>query len=129
MEIIHINPETMHRSPAFSQGVMAVNPGRLLVIGGQNGVDAAGQLVGDDIRSQTKQALQNLLTVLIAAGGTQENVIKLTIYLTPGQSIQDGFQASQEVWGMHATAISVVYVAALGRPGVLVEIEALAALP
>ena len=129
MEIIHINPESMYRSPAFSQGVMAVNPGRLLVIGGQNGVDAAGQLVGDDIRSQTKQALQNLLTVLNAAGGSQEHVIKLTIYLAIGQSIQEGFEASQEVWGMHATAISVVYVAALGRPGVLVEIEALAALP
>ena len=129
MEIIHINPESMYRSPAFSQGVMAVNPGRLLVIGGQNGIDAFGQLVGDDIRSQTKQALQNLLTVLNAAGGSQEHVIKLTIYLALGQSIQEGFEASQEVWGMHATAISVVYVAALGRPGVLVEIEALAALP
>lgn len=129
MEITHINPETMYRSPAFSQGVLVVNPGKLLVIGGQNGVDAAGQLVADDIGAQTRQALRNVLEVLKAAGGSQEHVIKLTIYIVIGQSIQAGFEASREVWGDHATAISGMFVAALGRPGVLVEIEALAALP
>lgn len=129
MDIIHLNPETLHRNPAFSQGVLAVNPGKLLVIGGQNGVDASGQLVSDDFGAQTEQALRNLLDVLKAAGATQENVIKLTIFMAAGQSIQAGFQASRIVWGNHATAISVLIVAGLGRPGALVEIEALAALP
>ena len=129
MDIIHLNPETLHRNPAFSQGVLAVNPGKLLVIGGQNGVDASGQLVSDDFGAQTEQALRNLLEVLKAAGAAQENVIKLTIFMAAGQSIQAGFQASRIVWGNHATAISVLIVAGLGRPGALVEIEALAALP
>lgn len=129
MDIIHLNPETLHRNPAFSQGVLAVNPGKLLVIGGQNGVDASGQLVSDDFGAQTEQALRNLLEVLKAAGATQENVIKLTIFVAAGQSIQAGFQASRNVWGNHATALSVLIVAALARPGALVEIEALAALP
>lgn len=129
MDIIHLNPETLHRNPAFSQGVLAVNPGKLLVIGGQNGVDASGQLVSDDFGAQTEQALRNLLDVLKAAGAAQENVIKLTIFMAAGQSIQAGFQASRNVWGNHATAISVLIVAGLGRPGALVEIEALAALP
>lgn len=129
MDIIHLNPETLHRNPAFSQGVLAVNPGKLLVIGGQNGVDASGQLVSDDFGAQTEQALRNLLEVLKAAGAAQENVIKLTIFMAAGQSIQAGFQASRNVWGNHATAISVLIVAGLGRPGALVEIEALAALP
>lgn len=37
--------------------------------------------------------------------------------------------ASQEVWGRHETAISVLFAAALGRPECLAEIEALAQVP
>ena len=129
MNLTHINPDTMHRNPAFSQGVLVEGLSKLLVVGGQNGVDATGQFVAADVGGQTAQALRNVLAVLAAAGATQENVIKLTIYLVAGQSIEAGFRASQEVWGYHATAITVLYVAAFARPGILVEIEALAALP
>lgn len=129
MQIIHLNPPTMHRNPAFSQGVLVENPSRLLVIGGQNGADASGQLVEGGFGAQTRQALRNVLEVLKAAGGSQEHVIKLTIYIVAGESIEEGFRASQEVWGYHATAISGLFVAGLGRPGALVEIEALAVLP
>jgi hypothetical protein len=40
-----------------------------------------------------------------------------------------GFSASQEVWGQHPTAITVLQVAALGRPEALVEIDAIAQVP
>jgi 2-iminobutanoate/2-iminopropanoate deaminase len=129
MHIIHLNPESMHRNPAFSQGVMAENSGKLVIMGGQNGVDASGNLVGDDLSTQTRQALKNVIEVLKEAGAAQKDVIKLTIYMVAGQSVEEGFRASREVWGDHATAITVLFVAGLGRPGVLVEIEAMAALP
>jgi enamine deaminase RidA (YjgF/YER057c/UK114 family) len=128
MTITHLNPASMHRNPAFSQGVLVENPGKLIIVGGQNGVDASGQLVSDDLGAQTRQALQNVLTVLKEAGASQKDVIKLTIYMAAGQSTDAAFQASRDVWGTHATAISVVSVG-LDRPGVLVEIEAMAALP
>jgi enamine deaminase RidA (YjgF/YER057c/UK114 family) len=127
MTITHLNPASMHRHPAFSQGVLVENPGKLIIVGGQNGVDASGQLVSDDLGAQTRQALQNVLTVLREAGASQKDVIKLTIYMAAGQSTDAAFQASRDVWGTHATAISVVSVG-LDRPGVLVEIEAMAAL-
>jgi enamine deaminase RidA (YjgF/YER057c/UK114 family) len=38
------------------------------------------------------------------------------------------FEASREVWGPHATAVTVLIVASLGRPECLVEIDALAAV-
>jgi 2-iminobutanoate/2-iminopropanoate deaminase len=129
MQITHLNPPSLHRNPAFSQGVLVEQPGRLVIVGGQNGTDATGQIVGSDLGAQTRQALHNVLEVLKAAGGSQEHVIKLTIYIVAGQSIEAGFQASREVWGYHATAISVLFVAGLGRPDALVEIEAMAALP
>src|SRR5690606_33921857 len=42
--ITHINPDSMHKNPAFSQGVL-VEGGRTLYVGEQNGVDATGAIV------------------------------------------------------------------------------------
>lgn len=129
MTLTHLNPESLHRNPAFSQGVLVEGPGALLFVGGQNGVDASGTVVSDDIREQTAQALRNLLAVLESVGASQEHVAKLTIYVVAGADIGAGFEASQEVWGYHATAITVPIVAGLGVPGALVEIEAIAQVP
>ena len=77
MSLTHLNPSTMHRNPAFSQGVVIEPGSRLIVVGGQNGVDASGAVVGDGLGEQTAQALRNLLTVLGEADATQEDVAKL----------------------------------------------------
>ena len=128
MSLTHLNPASMHRDPAFSQGVVIEPGSRLIVIGGQNGVDATGAVVGPGLREQTAQALRNLLAVLAEVGATQEHVAKLTIYLADGSDVQEGFAASREVWGTHATAVTVLIVPRFGRPDVLVEIEAIAAV-
>jgi enamine deaminase RidA (YjgF/YER057c/UK114 family) len=129
MTLTHLNPESMHHNPAFSQGVLVEGSGSLLVVGGQNGVDATGQVVSDDPVEQSKQALRNVVTVLESAGCTQADVAKLTIYLAKDVDITAAYTAAQDVWGQHATAISVLFVAALGRPECHVEIEALAQVP
>jgi hypothetical protein len=41
-----INPEGLHRSPAFSQAVVVEQPKKTIDIGGQKGVDADGKVVG-----------------------------------------------------------------------------------
>jgi 2-iminobutanoate/2-iminopropanoate deaminase len=127
MNITHINPDTLHKNPAFSQGVL-VEGGRTLYIGGQNGFLPDGTLAGKDLASQTEQVYRNILEVLKAAGASQENVVKMTIYVAKGQSIQDGFAAAQKVWGNFPTAISVVTVESLGAAGagVLLEVDAIA---
>lgn len=127
MNITHINPDTMHKNPAFSQGVL-VQGGKTLYIGGQNGFLADGSLAGRDFASQTEQVYRNILEVLKSVGGSQENVVKMTIYVAKGQSIQDGFAAAQKVWGNFPTAISVVVVDSLGAAGagVLLEVDAIA---
>lgn len=122
--ITHINPESLHKNPAFSQATL-VEGGRTLYIGEQNGTDATGAISGD-FAAQTRQALSNVLAILREVGADQSSVAKLTIYMKVGESIQDGFAASGDVWGMHATAITVIPVPALGRPEALVGIEAIA---
>jgi len=128
MKLTHLNPDTMHKNPAFSQGVSVEGSTRTIYVGGQNGVDADGKVVAADLAKQTEQAFKNVLSVLAAAGAAQENVVKLTIHLVQGGAIEQAFGAAQRVWGRHATAISVLQVAALANPQFLVEIDAIAAL-
>lgn len=97
MVIEHINPDGMATNPAFSQGVIAP-AGRTLYIGGQNGVDADGNVIADKAE-QVAQAMRNLLTVLDAAGATQTDVVKLTIYLHPDLSADEGYGSAMPVWG------------------------------
>ena len=121
MTISHINPASLHKNPAFSQGVLAEG-GRTLYIGEQNGTDAEGRITGD-YADQTRQALRNVLTILAEVGADQSNVVRMTIYIAEGQDPNAGYAASAEVWGYNATAVTVLVVRALGRPEALVGIE------
>jgi len=131
MKIAHLNPDELHKNPAFSQAVSVEGPAKTVYVGGQNAVSAEGQIVGDDLGTQTERALKNVLTALAAAGATQENVVKLTIYVAQAAagSLAQAFAVAQKVWGRHATAISVLIVAGLANPQFLVEIDAIAAVP
>jgi 2-iminobutanoate/2-iminopropanoate deaminase len=129
MTITHINPPSMHQSPAFSQGTVIPAGSRILIVGGQNGVGPDGQVVGDTLQAQTEQALRNVLAVLAEVGATQSDVAKLNIHLAEGQDVNAGFAASLSVWGEHPTAITVLLVPAFANPDFLVEIDAIAALP
>ncbi len=126
MEITHLNPTSLFTNPAFSQGVLVRGGHDTLYVGGQNGTDASGAIVEGGLGPQTEQALRNVLAVLAEAGADQTNVVRLAIYLAAGQDPNEGYAASASVWGRHATAVTVLNVASLGRPGALVEIEAVA---
>ena len=126
MVIEHINPDGMANNPAFSQGTIAP-AGRTLYIGGQNGIDAEGNVI-EDRAEQVAQAMRNLLTVLDAAGATKDDVAKLTIYLHKDLTGEEGYGAVMPVWGRTPTAVTVVQVASFARPGVVCEIDAVVAL-
>ncbi|PFG43346.1 enamine deaminase RidA (YjgF/YER057c/UK114 family) [Isoptericola jiangsuensis] len=122
---VPVDPPEIPTSPAFAQG-MILPAGRTLYVGGQNGVDAHGTLL-EGLGPQTEQALRNVLAVLAAAGTDAEHVAKLTIFLTSGVDPTAAYAASAAVW-RHRTAVTVVSVPP-SRPGVLVEIEAVATVP
>lgn len=67
-------------SPLYSQGVRI---GSSLFVSGMTGTDVAtGQLAGLTIQEQTRQALRNCLAIVEAGGGTQEDVVQVTVLLT-----------------------------------------------
>jgi enamine deaminase RidA (YjgF/YER057c/UK114 family) len=123
----HINPEGLHRSPAFSQAVVVERPTKTIYIGGQNGVDADGKVVGPTLGEQSVRAFRNIATILESEGASLANIVHWTIAVVEGQSLEDGVAAFQQVWNPAdpPPAITVHFVAALG-PGVLVEIDAVA---
>ena len=131
MPIQHVNPEGLHHSPAFSQAILLPAGARTLIIGGQNAVDAQGQLVGrGDIGAQTAKALENLQRCLVAAGATLEQLVQVKIYLAGDVDLRPGFGAWMAVWGNRANPPTVtgIRVHGLANPDYLVEIEALAVL-
>jgi len=129
MTVRHINPEGLHRSPAFSQAVVVEQPAKTIYIGGQNGVDADGKVVGPTLKEQATQAFRNLAAILESEGASLANIVHWRIAAVQGTSLDDGVAAFQEVWNRAdpPPAITVHYVAALG-PGMLVEIDAIAAV-
>lgn len=127
MKLTHINPDTLYKSPVFSQAIVAEG-GKTLYIGGQNGILSDGTMAGKTLGEQTEQALKNILEILKSSGATQENVVKLTIYTAKGQDIREGYAASQKVWGNFPTTVTSMFVDSLTVPGALVEIDAIAVL-
>jgi 2-iminobutanoate/2-iminopropanoate deaminase len=115
------------RAPAaigpYSQ---AIRHGDMIFTAGQIPLDPqTGDIVGDDIATQTRQVLDNLSAVLEAGGAKLEQVVKTTCFLND----MDDFAAFNEVYqhylGTTAPARSCVAVERLPKD-VLVEIEALA---
>jgi enamine deaminase RidA (YjgF/YER057c/UK114 family) len=128
LQVTHLNPAGMHRNPAFSQAVVVEGNARTIYVGGQNAVDAEGRVVGGgDLAAQTERTLQNLATVLAAAGARLQDVVKWTVFAVQGQDARPAVGVFQRVWGTAPPpAISVVAVAGLANPEFLVEVEAIA---
>lgn len=128
----HLNPEGLHQNPAFTQAVLVSGSTRTLYIGGQNAVNADGQIVGKgDIAAQTEQIFKNIGVILEAAGASLEHIVKWTVYIVQGQDLLPGFEVFQRVWGRRPNPpiVSGLFVSGLANPDFLVEIEAVAIIP
>ena len=128
MSVRHINPDGLHRSPAFSQAVVVDHPAKTIYIGGQNGVGADGKVVGPTMGEQARQAFRNLRTILESEGATLGNIVHWRIAVPEGHAfVDEGVAAFQQVWDPTdpPPAITVHVVAGLA-PGFLVEIDAVA---
>jgi enamine deaminase RidA (YjgF/YER057c/UK114 family) len=127
-----LSPDTLPKNPAFSQAVVVSGPARTVYVGGQDAITASGTLVGaGDLRAQTEQVFSNLRAALAAANAELHHVVKWTVYVVQGQSLQPGFEVFQREWGdrPNPPAITAAFVAALAHPHFLVEMDAIAVVP
>jgi enamine deaminase RidA (YjgF/YER057c/UK114 family) len=121
-----IKPSTMPKPSGYSYAIKKT--GTPLFISGQVGIDNAGRIVGDgDAAAQTEQVFRNLRTVVQAAGGTMDDIVKLTIFVTDPayrSAVVAGRQNHFKEGEYPASTYLVV--SALAVPQLLVEIEAVA---
>jgi 2-iminobutanoate/2-iminopropanoate deaminase len=104
----------------------AVWTGNLLYCSGQTPIDpSTGKLVAGGISEQTRQAFNNLQTVLAAAGLTMDDVIKVNVYLTSMANFAEMNQIYQQRFSAPYPARTTVAVAELPL-NALVEIELIA---
>ncbi len=128
----YVNPEGLHKNPAYTTVVVATGPVRTVYVGGQDAVDATGAIVGKgDLRAQTEQILRNIEAALEAVGAGLEHIVKWNVYVVQGQSLREGFEVFQRVWGNRPNppAITGMFVAGLAHPDFLAEIDAIAVVP
>lgn len=124
-----INPWEWQNRAGFSQAWRVEGAGTLVFISGQAPISADGELVGaDDFETQCRQVFQNLATVVDEAGATLASIVKLTVFLTDIQSLPEYTRIKGEFFRGEQPASTAVEVAALARPEMLVEVEALAAI-
>ncbi|HSD56639.1 MAG TPA: RidA family protein [Methanotrichaceae archaeon] len=131
-KVSYLNPEGLHRNPAYSQVVAVTGIARTVYVGGQNAVDASGNIVGKgDIRAQAEQVFKNLEIALASGGARLEHVVKWNIYVIQGQQLQPGFEVFQRVWGNRPNppVITGLFVSGLANPDFLMEMDAIAVVP
>ena len=131
-QVQYINPPALNHNPAFTNVVKVTGPAKTVYVGGQDAVDQSGAIVGKgDIKKQTEQILTNIQVALAAAGARLEHVIKWNLYVVQGQSLQEGFEVFQRVWGSRPNppAISMAFVPGLAHPDFLAEMDAIAVIP
>ena len=114
---------------------MSINPGKLVYIAGQEGVDSNGNLVRKgDAAAQTRQALKNIGVVLVGAGADFSNAVEFTTCVVVRSSIQGYLDGCGELYPhMYPYGDfppnTLLVVTGMVREDYLVEIKAVAALP
>ncbi|MDP9233422.1 MAG: RidA family protein [Actinomycetota bacterium] len=104
----------------------AVSTGELVFCSGQIPLDpATGELVGGSIADQTRRCMQNLASVLEAAGVSLDAIVKVTVFLTSIDDYAEFNEAYAEFVGAEPPARAAFAVTALPK-GANVEIECIA---
>ncbi len=103
----------------------AVQVGETVHVSGTTGTDPSGKVLAPgDMYAQTVQSIRNIENALKRLGLGLENVVRTRIYVTQIDRWEDVAKAHAEFFGEVHPATSLVGVARLVDPEMLVEIEA-----
>jgi enamine deaminase RidA (YjgF/YER057c/UK114 family) len=131
MSFTIVNPKSLGAPSGYANGLIA--EGRLLFIAGQIASNETQQIVSDDFVEQFDKALENVVTVVAAAGAEPANIARLVIYVTNKIEYRERRREVGERYrkhmGKHFPAMVLVHVAGLLDDAAQVEIEGIAVLP
>ena len=131
MEKHFFNPSNIHKPRGYTHAV-AIDGGRVVFVAGQVAFDQDGNLVGTgNLRAQADKALDNLVAALAAAGATAADVVKMNTYVVNYKPADLAIvrEARARFFGdQNPPASTLIGVQALAVEGLLIEIEAVAAV-
>jgi enamine deaminase RidA (YjgF/YER057c/UK114 family) len=110
----------------YSHGASAPAGVRWLYVSGQVGVTPDG-VVPDDPERQITLAWDNVEAVLADAGMTVDNLVKVDGFITSPSLVPLYRKERERRFARHAAATTMVIVAGLAEPNLVVEIHAVAA--
>lgn len=114
--------------PRYSQGILAEG-GKLLFIAGQTASDANGNVVGKgDIKAQTRQVFDNIRAVLEAAGGSFDNMVMTTTYITDRKYREGYNEVRRDIYKKDPPTSTLVIVSGLANEDYMIEIAGIAVL-
>lgn len=125
-EIIHTDAAPAAVGP-YSQAV-STSAGKLVFLSGQIGLEpGTGELVSENFEGQVRQSFANMQAVIEAAGGTLDNIVKLTLFLTDLSKFASANAIMAEIIPQPYPARSTIGVSSLPK-GAQFEVEAILSL-
>jgi 2-iminobutanoate/2-iminopropanoate deaminase len=119
------NPQDRPAPESYHHGVEVSGEARTLYIAGQIGMDHNGS-VPQGVEAQTRLVYANMKAVLDEAGMDFANLVKTTVFLIRPEDRTVFATVRSELTGGTNNASTLVYVAGLALPELLVEVEAIA---
>jgi enamine deaminase RidA (YjgF/YER057c/UK114 family) len=125
----YLNPPTLVKPNGYTHVVVAPDA-RTVYVAGQVAFDSTGQLVGgSDFQAQADRVFQNLRRALSSVGGSLDDVVKTTTFVTDQKNVEKLREIRLKYLDKaHPPANTLVVVSSLARPNLLIEIEAVAVL-
>ena len=107
----------------------AIRSGNTLYLAGQVALDENGIIVGTTTKEQARKTWDNIGIVLAAAGASIKDVVKVTYFLADISELQEEMEIRKEVFsGRPFPVVTAIQAAALGMPGLRLEIDLVAEL-
>jgi enamine deaminase RidA (YjgF/YER057c/UK114 family) len=126
MAIKFHNPKSVTLAGKYSHGAEVPEGARVVFVSGQVGMDSRGKLQ-PTFEKQAVQAWKNIGQVLKAAGMGYKDIVKITSFITDGRYLLANRAARDQFITEPYPAATLLVVAGLADPAMLVEIEVVAA--
>jgi enamine deaminase RidA (YjgF/YER057c/UK114 family) len=132
MTFTRVSPPDAPPPKGYTPAVSVI-AGRLVFLSGQTALDPSGTIRGETVVEQFDRALGNLVQALTAAGGTPDQLVKVTVFCVDPADYRRHSAELGRVWreraGRDYPAMTLVGVTRLWDEEALVELEGVAALP
>jgi 2-iminobutanoate/2-iminopropanoate deaminase len=126
-QVKRTNPPALSTPTGYTHVVEVTGPAKTVYVAGQIAFDKEGKLVGaGDMAAQAEQVFKNLQAALETAGAKFSDVVKMNTYITDMAKAPAVREVRARYFGQSTPASTLVQVAALARPELMLEIEVIA---